>query len=167
VLYGPWGILMADGDLVLDLRWPKRTVLFILACCGVVWVPACIGLFSGWYQETNERVIAGVVALVFVGLPILMLQERVQISRTSIRTRSFGYWRRRDLPQVVAFKRMPDLNGAARMARGWLDAPPNILIWDVAANRLVDYVRSEMLAGMSEADYERLLERLNRGAAHA
>jgi hypothetical protein len=151
---------MSDRELLLDLRCPRRAVVFYLAT-GVPLVGLILTFFIAGWNDTRDQTVLLIILGIGFALPgIQGIQERVQLSRTSLRKRYLGIWRSWMLPSVLHFERKPDLNGQVLLARRWLASPPSIAILDGTTRRYVGEIGFDMLAGMSDAEYEVLMKHL-------
>ena len=152
-----------DTAGTLDLRCPRRAIVFYL----VTGVPV-VGLFAtffiaGWNDTREQTVLLSVLLLCFAGLSIQGLQQRCRLSRGAFQKRILGVWRSTIVPPNVHFQPVPDLNGNAALARRWLAAPPGIAIVDSSSGRRIGEIGCDMLAGMTTEAYESLLKDLNGG----
>jgi hypothetical protein len=153
---------VSDQGVLFDRTPPLRAKLL---CVGLT-VPL-VGLvltflLAGWNDTREQTILLAVVGVCF-SLPALQeLQERVQVSRLTARTRYLGVWWEKSLPRNIHFRPAVDLNRYAGIARACLAAPASIGIIDQATGRQVSVIGFDLLAGMPEAEYVAMIERLNR-----
>jgi hypothetical protein len=136
-----------------------------LLCLGIT-VPL-VGLvltffLAGWNDTPEQTVLLAVLGVCFSLPAVQELQERVQVSRGTARTRYLGVWWEKALPRNICFRPAADSSRYVAIARACLAAPASIGIIDAATGRHVSVIGFDLLAGMPDAEYVAMIERLNR-----
>jgi hypothetical protein len=152
---------MLDGRLLLDLRCPSRGVWFYLLTTGPG-LAAVLGILFWGRQETKYHSAILVALAICFSLPgVQSIQERVQVDHSTVRTRYLGFWRVRRLPKVVKFRPSLVRRRHDGIARSLLRAPEGIEIVDGATGRVITEIGFDLLAGMPDPEYRKLLKSLN------
>ena len=157
---------MDDSPLLLDLKCPRRTIVFY-----VTGTAPLLGLvLAMWFlggHDREQKLLLVLMGVLFVLPAAYGLQERLRLSRREIQQRYFGIWRTRLLPEKIRFEPRPDRTAPGTydsLCRKVLRAPQGILIVNVATGKRFAQVSFGLLAGMSDREYRALLSRLNREA---
>jgi len=152
---------MPDDRLLLDLKCPARGVWFYILVTSPP-LTAVLGLLIWGRHETQQQVLLLAVLAICFSLPAAQsIQERVQVDHSVVRTRYLGWWRVRPLPKAVKFRRSLAVRPYDGIARSLLNAPTGIEIVEGATGMVITEIGSDLLAGMPESEYSRLLKHLN------
>jgi hypothetical protein len=154
--------MMDDRDMLLDRTCPLRGRVAVLVMT-LPPVALVLTLFlAGWNRTREQTILLAILGVCFSVPAIQEFQERVQVFRLRIRKRYLGLWWERQLPSKIRFEPAEDLNPYGAIARAWLKAPPSIAIIDSATRRQVSLIGFDLLAGMTDAEYNLMLRQLNR-----